>query len=150
MTNAVQSNPKQATPHHPVDAIMDKLRAAIEGAERDVQHHVFSVRAACEQRAAQNLQALQKQLDNAQRSHFHLQDRNQEVLVVNAMLRTELAELRRQNKAYKQQLELHEQECQIGVFGWDGKLHCAVSSEDGWSPQNQAKAEDGRQAARCT
>jgi hypothetical protein len=129
---------------------MNKLRAAIEEAEDQIQHHMFSVGAACEQRAARNSQALQKQLDNAQRTHFHLQDRNQEVLMINAMLRTELAELRRQNKAYKQQLELHEQECQIGVIGLDGKLHCAVSSEDGWGSQNQAKTEDGRQAARCT
>ena len=129
MTDAVQSIPKQARPHLPVEATLNKVRAAIEKAEEEIHHQMFSVRAACEQRAAQELQALQKQLDDARRTHFHLQDRNQEVLMINAMLRTELAELRRQNRAYQQQLELHEQECQIGVVGLNGKLHCTVSPE---------------------
>jgi hypothetical protein len=42
-----------------------------------------------------------------------LRDRNQEVLIVNSMLRSELAEVRRENEAYKQLLKLHEQERQI-------------------------------------
>jgi hypothetical protein len=72
------------------------------------------MRASCEQRADQNSQALREQADNAQRTHFILQERNQEVLMINSMLRSELAEVRRENEAYKQQLKLLEQECQFG------------------------------------
>jgi len=93
---------------------MNRLRAAVEEAEGEIRHSMFSLRTSCEQRADQNSQALQEQADNAQRTHFLLQERNQEVLMINSMLRSELAEVRRENEAYKQQLKLHEQECQIG------------------------------------
>jgi hypothetical protein len=68
----------------------------------------------CEQGVGQNSQALQEQADNAQRNHFMLHERNQEVLMINSMLRSELADVRRENEAYKQQIKLHEQVCQFG------------------------------------
>ncbi len=96
---------------------MNRLRAAVDEAEEEIRHSMFSMRASCEQRAAQNLQALQNQVDNAQRTHFILQDRNQEVLIINSMLRSELAEVRRENEAFKQQLKVRKQECQISSGG---------------------------------
>jgi len=115
-TNMAYEISRQAAAHFlsPVAAIMNGLRAAVEEAEGEIRHSMFSVRASCEQRADQNSQALQEQADNAQRTHFILQERNQEVLMINSMLRSELAEVRRENEAYKQQLKLLEQECQFG------------------------------------
>jgi hypothetical protein len=94
----------------PPKAIMNKLRAGIEEAEEELQ---YSMRASCEQRAVRDAQVLQEQVANAQRDHFILQDRNQEVLIINSMLRSELAYVRRENEAYKEQLKLLGQECQI-------------------------------------
>ncbi|KAB2099687.1 hypothetical protein AG0111_0g12081 [Alternaria gaisen] len=107
---------KQAALHllSPANAIMNRLRAAVDEAEEEVRQSMFSMTASCEQRAAQNLQALQEQVDNAQQTHFILQDRNQEVLMINSMLRSELAEVRKENEAFRQQLKVREQEFQIG------------------------------------
>jgi hypothetical protein len=106
----------------PANAIMNKLRAAIEEAEEEIRHYMFSMRASCEQRAVQDSQVLQEQVANAQRDHSILRDQNQEVLMINSMLRSELAEMRRENEAYKQQLKLLEQECQIGGVDSDVTL----------------------------
>jgi len=94
----------------PANAIIIKFRAAIEEAEVEIQHYMFSMRASCEQRAVQDSQVLQEQVANAQRDHFIMRDRNQEVLMINSILRSELAEVRRENEAYKEQLKLLEQE----------------------------------------
>ncbi|KIV98391.1 uncharacterized protein PV09_09774 [Verruconis gallopava] len=97
----------------PVDTMMNKLRAGVEEAGTEIRHSMFSVKASCDHKAAQNLQILQEQVDNAQRTQFILQERNQEVLMIISMLRNELAEVRKLNEAYKQQLKMREQENQI-------------------------------------
>jgi hypothetical protein len=92
---------------------MNRLRAAVEEAEGEIRHSMFSMRGSCEKRADRNSPASQEQANNAQRTHVILQERNQEVLMINSMLRSELAEVRKENEAYKQQLRLHEQEWPI-------------------------------------
>ena len=60
--------------------------------------------------AFQHSETCQQQIDAARKhAKFVLRDQNEEVLLINSLLRREIDELRRENEAYKQELMLHDQ-----------------------------------------
>src|ERR1700760_3915086 len=93
-----------------MDAILFKLRAAIDQAEAEFLRYTFTMNVSWENWAFQYSEACQRKIDAAQQhAKFVLRDQNEEVLLVNSLLRRELEELRNENEAYKQELMLRDQ-----------------------------------------